>query len=251
MYMAHERREYILRLLEERGRVRSAALALELGVTDETIRTDLVLLQKKGLLRRVHGGALRVPSARAGRPAFSEYERRLAAAAVRELRPGGWVYLDDARFSLALAAELEETPCTLATPSARLLHALSPSQGKRKVFCPGGELVGHLLDSPSARALFLTLPVEVAFLAPDSLSPEEAGYLDPVRAAWGRLAAERAEKLVLVASERSFAADAPYRFACRPELLLAPEEPPTAFRHIPRRLVLGPSSEVETAAERE
>lgn len=48
MYMAHERRQYILRLLQQRGRIRSAELAQELGVTDETIRIDLVLMQKRG-----------------------------------------------------------------------------------------------------------------------------------------------------------------------------------------------------------
>lgn len=247
MYMAHERREYILRLLEERGRVRSAALALDLGVTDETIRTDLVLLQKKGLLRRVHGGALRIPFARGGRSPFSDEERGLAEAAAKELRPGGWVYLDDARLSLALAAELEDKPCTLVTPSTRLLHALSPAREKRRVVCPGGELTGRLLDSAAARAFFRTLPLDAAFLAPDSLSPEEAGYLDPVRAAWGQLAVEKAEKVILAASDRSFAADASCRFACRPELLLTSGKLPAAFSSIPHRLI--PSVPSETAAE--
>ena len=57
MYVAQERRAYILRLLQQRGSIRSASLARELGVTDETIRTDLVDLQAQGLLQRVHGGA--------------------------------------------------------------------------------------------------------------------------------------------------------------------------------------------------
>jgi DeoR/GlpR family transcriptional regulator of sugar metabolism len=57
MYMAQERRQYILRLLEQRGSVRTTALARELGVTDETIRTDLVDMQARALLQRMHGGA--------------------------------------------------------------------------------------------------------------------------------------------------------------------------------------------------
>ena len=41
MYVPHERRARILRLLSERGVLRTADLAEELGVTDETVRTDL------------------------------------------------------------------------------------------------------------------------------------------------------------------------------------------------------------------
>ncbi len=242
MYMAHERREYILRLLEERGRVRSAELALDLEVTDETIRTDLVLLQKKGLLRRVHGGAVHVPVDRPGRSALSSYELRLAEEAVQELRSGQSIYLDDTRLSFALATVLEETPCTLITNSARLLHALSASQGQeRRVLCPGGVLVGRWLDSPTARELFRRLPLDVAFLAPDSLSPKEVGYLNPMRAAWAQLAAEKAGRVIVAASDKSFAAEAPHRFACRPHLLLTPGEPPPAFGQIPQRVLSLPS----------
>lgn len=241
MYMAHERREYILRLLEERGRVRSAALALDLGVTDETIRTDLVLLQKKGLLRRVHGGAVHLPAGRPGRSTLSAYELRLAEEAAQNLREGQSIYLDDTRLSLALAVVLEETPCTLITGSARLLHALAAARGqKRRILCPGGELVGRLLDSPAARNGFRSLPLDAAFLVPDSLSPTEVGYLDPVRAAWAQLAAEKAGRVMVAASDKSFAAEAPHRFACHPDLLLVPGEPPPAFGQIPRRVVPSP-----------
>ena len=57
MYVAQERRAYILRILQQRGSIRSATIARELGVTDETIRTDLVDMQAQGLLLRTHGGA--------------------------------------------------------------------------------------------------------------------------------------------------------------------------------------------------
>ncbi|MBR2145626.1 MAG: DeoR/GlpR transcriptional regulator, partial [Akkermansia sp.] len=57
MYVAKERRAYILRLLQQQGSLHSATLARELGVTDETIRTDLVAMQNQGLLKRTHGGA--------------------------------------------------------------------------------------------------------------------------------------------------------------------------------------------------
>ena len=57
MYAA-ERQQRILAGLETAGRVEVTLLANDLDVTTETIRRDLANLESRGLLRRVHGGAL-------------------------------------------------------------------------------------------------------------------------------------------------------------------------------------------------
>lgn len=56
------RHEHILRHIELRGSVSAAAVAQELGVSQVTIRRDIVELETKGRLIRVHGGAI-APSA--------------------------------------------------------------------------------------------------------------------------------------------------------------------------------------------
>jgi len=55
---APERQELILQWARARGRVEVVTLADELGVTPETVRRDLTALERLGVLRRVHGGAL-------------------------------------------------------------------------------------------------------------------------------------------------------------------------------------------------
>jgi len=65
------RHEHILRELELRGSVRAAAIANELGVTEVTIRRDLIDLEKLGKLARVHGGAISVAAPEAPRPGKS------------------------------------------------------------------------------------------------------------------------------------------------------------------------------------
>ena len=55
-----ERKERILAILENRGRVLSAQLVQDLQVSEDTIRRDLKELAEAGLLKRVHGGALPV-----------------------------------------------------------------------------------------------------------------------------------------------------------------------------------------------
>lgn len=52
------RQEHLLRELELRGSVRASAIATELGVTEVTIRRDIIQLERAGRLARVHGGAI-------------------------------------------------------------------------------------------------------------------------------------------------------------------------------------------------
>jgi DeoR/GlpR family transcriptional regulator of sugar metabolism len=53
-----ERRDHILRLLGDEGRVLASDLAPRLGVSLDTVRRDLDELGASGALRRVRGGAL-------------------------------------------------------------------------------------------------------------------------------------------------------------------------------------------------
>lgn len=54
-----QRRLRIVAALEGRDGVRAHGLAERFGVSVETIRRDLLLLEEQGLVRRVHGGAVR------------------------------------------------------------------------------------------------------------------------------------------------------------------------------------------------
>jgi DNA-binding LacI/PurR family transcriptional regulator len=64
MHLPRARHEYLLREVELRGSVRSADAAVHLGVSEVTIRRDIVDLEKGGKLARVHGGAVALRSAR-------------------------------------------------------------------------------------------------------------------------------------------------------------------------------------------
>ncbi len=55
---AEERRESIIKAVQQQGKVRVADLSREFGISEVTIRNDLELLETQGLLNRVHGGAI-------------------------------------------------------------------------------------------------------------------------------------------------------------------------------------------------
>lgn len=128
---APERQQEILRLAREGGRVDVVSLAEEFQVTAETIRRDLKALDRAGLVRRVHGGA--IPAGRldfepdlAEREATAADEKdRIARAALAELPPGGTLILDAgttvARLAAALPLEAELTVVTHSLPIAARL----------------------------------------------------------------------------------------------------------------------------------
>ena len=128
---APERQQEILRLARESGRVDVLSLAEEFQVTAETVRRDLRTLDRAGLVRRVHGGA--IPAGRLDfEPDLAEREStaadekdRIAQAAIAELPADGSVIIDAgstaARFAAALPLEATLTVVTHALPVAARL----------------------------------------------------------------------------------------------------------------------------------
>lgn len=181
-----ERHTLILATARAAGRVEVQQLAAEMEVTPETVRRDLTALERMGLVRRVHGGA--VPVERLGyEPALAQREHelgaekdRIAKAALDELPEGGSVILDagstTARLAEMLPADRELTVVTHALPVATALAAL-PLVTLHLV---GGTVRPRTLaavGSWAERAL-ADVRVDVAFLGTNGLSVE-AGLSTP------------------------------------------------------------------------
>jgi len=135
---AEERQQAIADLVAQRGRLSVNALAAEYAVTTETVRRDLSVLERAGIMRRVHGGAvpaaaLTALEAKVGDRdlAHADEKDRIAKRAV-DLLPasGGSVILDagttTARLAMMVPRDLQLTVITNAVPIAARL-AGSPS----------------------------------------------------------------------------------------------------------------------------
>lgn len=237
MYMAHERRQYILRLLEQRGRIRSAALAAELGVTDETIRTDLVALQEKGLLKRVHGGAeYTVPSATA-----SQAEMRADVAMARllaeQLHAESLIYADACRFTRVLATVLADKPCTFITPAPQLALQLAPAGLPHAVICTGGFLDKdtRLCHGPAAEQALRIAAPQIAILHPPALTPTQAAYHHPIQARWAELATQCAAHSFVVVPAESLYTTAPCSCHLPAYTLITEDNIPAGFETVHTR----------------
>ena len=196
MYVAQERRAYILRILQQRGSIRSATIARELGVTDETIRTDLVDMQAQGLLKRTHGGA-RYILPTPGSDSSARPDCQLAALAAAHIKPGMCIYLDNDPLALVLVSQLGDRPCTLVTNSPELLVKLAASPLPQQIICTGGVLNKEcgILDSPSAlTSLEQENRPDIALLIPPAVRSDVAAYHHPLRTTWARAAATAATR---------------------------------------------------------
>src|ERR1700752_3941183 len=69
--LARQRQPKILERVREDGAVRVADLVRELGVSDMTVRRDLELLDDRGLLEKVPGGATLVEGRALFEPGFA------------------------------------------------------------------------------------------------------------------------------------------------------------------------------------
>lgn len=177
---AEERQDTIVERARGKGRVEVASLASALDVSLETVRRDLGVLEKRGVLRRTHGGAVPVERMRF-EPEVSERQTervaekaRIAEAALDFLPERGTVALDAGTTTAALAdllpAGRELTVLTNCLPIASAL-ASNPSI---RVVISGGRVRGRTLatvDDAAARFLDDFAP-EVAFVGANGISAE-------------------------------------------------------------------------------
>src|SRR2546430_17726228 len=106
-----ERRQQIVRLLEEEQRVTVPALSQHFAVSEVTIRKDLAWLEEQGLALRTHGGAIATAaSAAPSEMSFDVRERqqstekeRIGEAAASYVQDGETIALDASTTALAMA----------------------------------------------------------------------------------------------------------------------------------------------------
>lgn len=175
-----ERQAAILHEARSKGRVDVGELAVDFDVTPETVRRDLTALERHGLLRRVHGGAIPVerlgfePGLQTRDTTMGAEKERIARAALAELPVDGAILLDagttTARLADVLPADRELTVVTNGLPIAMKLSA----RPNVKVLTIGGRVRGRTLamvDQWALRVLSETY-VDVAFLGTNGISVE-------------------------------------------------------------------------------
>jgi DeoR/GlpR family transcriptional regulator of sugar metabolism len=112
MILPEERRRQIVGAVERDGRVLASEMAALFVTSEDTIRRDLRDLDSAGLLRRVHGGAVRrtlaEPNFRHREKISPDRKASLAQAAVGLIREGDVVLIDAGSTNLVIARTMTD-----------------------------------------------------------------------------------------------------------------------------------------------
>ncbi len=183
-----ERRRRIIERLQQDGRVDVTELAESFEVTTETIRRDLIELQRERLVRRVHGGAvpwrgtMLVPRLEVRESHNVEHKRRIARAALEEVPERGSLIIDSGSTTLQLADLLDrDRDLTVITNSVPVIRSLALTD-RPEVVVLGGLLkrLSQAMVDETSIELLRDITVDVLFIGCDAMSPER-GFTVPYR----------------------------------------------------------------------
>lgn len=134
--LAKERQGRLTEELAKSGRLITSEMSALLGVSEVTIRADLIELERRGRLHRTHGGAV-APDPESAIIAFDtrmsfarDEKRRIAAAAAKLLKSDQTVIFDAGTTALALAQCIPDVSgLRVFTPGLALAHQLLNVEG--------------------------------------------------------------------------------------------------------------------------
>jgi DeoR family fructose operon transcriptional repressor len=177
--LAEERRLRIVDWTLNDGRIDAAEAANKLGVATETVRRDLDVLQRRGILRRVHGGAIALErfaheytiSERLNRN--SDAKRRIAETAAQYIPREGCIFVDGGTTTEFLANTLRNRKDLLVvTNSVTLASKIADSSTKTHML--GGRIRPTTLSAVGAKTVedLRQLNAVVSFIGVNGISPE-------------------------------------------------------------------------------
>jgi len=207
--LAQQRRRRILDWVRQDGAARVSALVAEFGVSDMTIRRDIGVLARRGLVARVHGGAVPIgrsteePGFAAKQGLQTDAKLAIARMAAELVAPGDSVAISAGTTTFAVARELLDVPdltvVTNSVPVGELLHTRG-TLGQTVILTGGVRTPSDALVGPVAVAALSTLHVDWLFLGVHGVD-ERAGYTSPnlVEAETNRALVQATKHVVVVA----------------------------------------------------
>ena len=171
--LAIERRNEILSKLKEEKKVLVGDLSKYYNVTEETIRRDLELLEKKGLAKKTYGGAVLVDDLKEDLPynirkqTNIKEKKKIAEIVSNMIQDGEHIMLDASSTSLYIAKSIRDKEnITVITNSLEVMFELSDKKGWRVLSTGGIMKEGALaLVGPQAVKMIDNFHVDKAIIS--------------------------------------------------------------------------------------
>lgn len=219
--LTEERRIAIVEKATKDGRVDVVSAAQEFSVAAETIRRDLDVLQRRGLMRRVHGGAIaldrfsREYSVADRRSLNFESKRKIAEVASHYIPDSGSIFLDAGTTTECLAPYLRDKKnLTVITNSLTLATQIGDSS--TNVILLSGRIRPITLSAVGELALSAmeNFHADIAFLGTNGVDTE-IGFTtpDPDEAAVKRKMIAHSRETIMMADGSKFGKTCASRFA--------------------------------------
>ncbi|WP_089973020.1 DeoR/GlpR family DNA-binding transcription regulator [Lihuaxuella thermophila] len=179
-----QRHQLILDLLRKQGVVKIQDLVAATDSSESTVRRDLIQLEKKHLLKRIHGGAALLQG-KGSEPGMVEKsaknlqeKKQIAAFAASLVKNGDCIYLDAGSTTFEMIPHFIDKQVTVVTNGVNHLEALVANHVKAYVL--GGKM------KASTKALIGSVALENlrryrfdrCFLGANGIHPE-LGYTTP------------------------------------------------------------------------
>ncbi|MGO3361309.1 MAG: DeoR/GlpR family DNA-binding transcription regulator [Corynebacterium sp.] len=209
--LASERQRYLLNELQTYGRITAAAAAEEIGASVETIRKDLIHLEREGRLHRVHGGALPITPVTFEpdvtiRDENHEEKIRIARSAVARVPDGGAIAVDAGSTTMEFVRRLPDRPLNVYTTALDIAVALSHHRNIR-VSTFGGLVRANTTAQVGLVAInaIERMHFDVSFVGTNSISVERGlATPDESESAVKSALIEHGERVVLLADHTKF-----------------------------------------------
>lgn len=213
--LARHRQALILQEIRGSGSARVSELTVRLRVSDMTIRRDLEVLARAGLVDKVHGGAVLPGAPSSHEPGFDTKaalqqpaKAAIARAAAQLVTPGTAIGLSAGTTTFVLAKRLIAIPgVTIVTNSVRVASLLRagqaadhPARDASVVLTGGIRTPSDALVGPIADLTIRSLHLDVLFLGCHGIDPV-AGLTTPnlAEAETNRAFMQAARKVMVVA----------------------------------------------------
>jgi DeoR/GlpR family transcriptional regulator of sugar metabolism len=242
---AEKRHKEILDRLRSTGRIYVNELAKKLGVTEVTIRRDLTLLEKNGLLKKTYGGgvlsspevSLSVRYRQKKKVSAKKIIGRLAATLVKD---GDIIYLEAGSTCYEIIPFLaDKQNLTVIVNSLYLMQRLHEQPG-HKIIVVGGQYRPDRMDmvGPAAEAAISQLGGFKAFTGADDITID-AGIsgADQVTVGFAKIVLRRASQVIFVGDLTKFDKPALYKIADidRLDYIVTDAEPPATWLKAARK----------------
>ncbi len=220
---AEERQQAMAGIIARERRLSVSSAAESFGVTTETVRRDLAILEHQGLIHRVHGGAVPADAlttvelavAERDKTAAEQKERIARSAAALLPGDGGSVLLDSGTTTRRLAGLLPtDRRLTLFTNTAAIAMKVA-GLSTVEVHLLGGRVrsTTQAAVGPATVAALQNLRVDVSFLGTNGLTTDYGLTTpDPDEAAVKAAMISAGQRVVVLADSRKLGAETMVRF---------------------------------------